>query len=154
MSEEVDEWLSDGRDCHFCVIASTAQPTPHPTIAASPSASAYLVLSTHAVVGFLELAPMSRGHIVLLPREHAGKISELSSDASAVLGYWLPILEYLAGEWQDGRSDDQACALPYHSAAAPGDEESLWGGAGSERDDDVREEAGASGGGAGYEDAG
>lgn len=35
---------------------------------------------------------MSRGHIVLLPREHAGKITELSSEASAVLGYWLPIV--------------------------------------------------------------
>lgn len=92
MPEEAEEWFSDDQVCHFCVIASTAKPTPHPTIAASPSASAYLVLSTHAVVGFLELAPMSRGHIVLLPREHAGKISDLSSDASAVLGYWLPIV--------------------------------------------------------------
>lgn len=89
---EEEEWYSDEEACHFCVITSTANPTPHPSIAASPSASAYLILSTHAVVAFLEVAPMSRGHIVLLPREHASKISELSSDASAVLGFWLPIV--------------------------------------------------------------
>ncbi|KFY18787.1 hypothetical protein V493_08349 [Pseudogymnoascus sp. VKM F-4281 (FW-2241)] len=87
-----EEWYDDEPKCHFCVIASTATPTPNPTIAASPFASAYLILATQSVVGFLETAPMSRGHIVLLPREHAGKISDLSSDASAVVGFWLPIV--------------------------------------------------------------
>lgn len=104
-----EEGVEDTYDpeCHFCVIGRTAKPSPYPTIAASPVASAYLVLATHSVVGFLETAPMARGHIVLLPREHAGKISDLSSGESAVLGYWLPIVSrgVMAGlfgaKWRD-----------------------------------------------------
>ncbi|KFY04536.1 hypothetical protein O988_00711 [Pseudogymnoascus sp. VKM F-3808] len=102
-----EEWYTEQPMCHFCVITSTATPTPSPTIAASPSASAYLILSTNSVLAFLEVAPMTRGHIVLLPREHASKISDLSSGASAVLGFWLPIvsrgvMEGLFGsKWRD-----------------------------------------------------
>ncbi|OBT62762.1 hypothetical protein VE03_07694 [Pseudogymnoascus sp. 23342-1-I1] len=91
MSQVEDEWYSEDT-CHFCVIGTSGLPNPQPGIAASPASSVYLVLSTHSVLGFLELAPMSRGHIVLLPREHATRISELSSNSSAVLGYWLPIV--------------------------------------------------------------
>ncbi|OBT78124.1 hypothetical protein VF21_02655 [Pseudogymnoascus sp. 05NY08] len=91
MPEEGADYNYDP-ECHFCVIGKTAKPSSNPSIAASPVASAYVVLATHSVVGFLESAPMSRGHIVLLPREHAGKISDLTSGESAVLGFWLPIV--------------------------------------------------------------
>ncbi|KFY30565.1 hypothetical protein V494_08114, partial [Pseudogymnoascus sp. VKM F-4513 (FW-928)] len=107
MSEEGGPWYTELGSCHFCVISSTAEPDPNPTIAASPTASAYLILSTHSVVGFLEAAPMSRGHIVLLPREHASKISDLSEEASSVMGFWLPIVSrgVMSGlfgpKWQD-----------------------------------------------------
>ncbi|KFY13210.1 hypothetical protein V492_03434 [Pseudogymnoascus sp. VKM F-4246] len=107
MSEEGGPWYTELGSCHFCVISSTAESDPNPTIAASPTASAYLILSTHSVVGFLEAAPMSRGHIVLLPREHASKISDLSEEASSVMGFWLPIVSrgVMSGlfgpKWQD-----------------------------------------------------
>ncbi|OBT59158.1 hypothetical protein VE04_00878 [Pseudogymnoascus sp. 24MN13] len=101
-------------ECHFCVIGKTAKPSPNPTIAASPVASAYLVLATHSVVGFLETAPMSRGHIELLPRDARGE------DQRSLVGGERGVGVLVADcEWQVGRADDQACALPYHPGPRP-----------------------------------
>ncbi|KFX99174.1 hypothetical protein O988_04006 [Pseudogymnoascus sp. VKM F-3808] len=78
--------------CHFCVISSTNQPSATPSIAASPMTSVYVVLSTPVVFAFLDIAPLARGHLLLIPREHHEKLSDLSSNQSAVLGFWLPIV--------------------------------------------------------------
>jgi hypothetical protein len=78
--------------CHFCVISSTNQPSTTPSIAASPMTSVYVVLSTPIVFGFLDVAPLARGHVLLVPRAHHEKLSDLSPNQSAVLGFWLPIV--------------------------------------------------------------
>lgn len=54
--------------------------------------SVYVVLSTPIVSAFLDIAPMARGHVLLIPRENHEKLSDLRPKQSAVLGFWLPIL--------------------------------------------------------------
>jgi hypothetical protein len=54
--------------------------------------SVYVVLSTPIVFGFLDVAPLARGHVLLVPRAHHEKLSDLSPNQSAVLGFWLPIV--------------------------------------------------------------
>jgi hypothetical protein len=78
--------------CHFCVISSTNPPSLTPSIAASPTTSVYAVLSTYTVVGFLDIAPVARGHVLLMPRAHHEKLSDLSPYLGAVLGFWMPIV--------------------------------------------------------------
>ncbi|KFZ20288.1 hypothetical protein V502_03242, partial [Pseudogymnoascus sp. VKM F-4520 (FW-2644)] len=78
--------------CHFCVISSTNYPSQTPSIAASPMNSAYVVLSTPTVFAVLDIAPLARGHVLLIPRAHYEKLSDMDPDQSAVLGFWLPIV--------------------------------------------------------------
>lgn len=105
--EQQQRWYTDEEVCHFCVITATATPTPNPSIAASPSSSAHIILSTESVLAFLEVAPMSRGHIVFMPRQHASKISDLPSEMAAVMGFWLPIISrsvmtgLMGSNWQN-----------------------------------------------------
>jgi diadenosine tetraphosphate (Ap4A) HIT family hydrolase len=84
--------MSDSPPCPFCVVSSTSPPAPDPTIAAGPSASSYVVLSTPEVISFLDVAPVARGHILLCPRTHMERLSDVPTEQSAVLGFWLPIV--------------------------------------------------------------
>ena len=52
----------------------------------------HLILSTPQVLAFLDIMPLSPGHILLTPRRHAKKIMDLSPEEGASLGAWLPIL--------------------------------------------------------------
>lgn len=63
-----------------------------PHVAASPATSVYVVLSTPTVFAVLDIAPVARGHVLLMPRAHYEKLSDLSPDLSAVLGFWMPIV--------------------------------------------------------------
>lgn len=78
--------------CPFCLIASGAPPSPDPPLLTSPVGSAYYVLSTPLVVAFLDIAPVSTGHILLCPREHRAKAIEMTPIESAAIGFWLPVL--------------------------------------------------------------
>ena len=49
--------LPDVADCVFCAIAAGDVP-------------ADVVLETDDVVGFLDLRPVFKGHVLLVPREH------------------------------------------------------------------------------------
>jgi hypothetical protein len=124
------------RRCPFCDIAATHPPTPtsaylprpdqesQPTIPPSTSTlspgeegHAFLVLSTKYVLAFLDIMPLTAGHLLVVPREHHGKLSEvgvrISREVGAIiqltnlcmyrlsiqdinrvaqLGQWLPIL--------------------------------------------------------------
>ncbi|KFZ22685.1 hypothetical protein V502_02835, partial [Pseudogymnoascus sp. VKM F-4520 (FW-2644)] len=80
------------KPCHFCVISSTNYPSQTPSIAASPMNSAYVVLSTPTVFAVLDIAPLARGHVLLIPRVHCEKLSDLNPEQSAVVGFWLPIV--------------------------------------------------------------
>jgi histidine triad (HIT) family protein len=51
-------------DCLFCRIVSG-------------EADAHRVLETDDVVGFLDVRPVFKGHVLLVPREHVGTLPEL-----------------------------------------------------------------------------
>ncbi|PVH86355.1 HIT-like protein [Cadophora sp. DSE1049] len=78
--------------CPFCMIASGTPPSTDPAIINSPHGSAYPVLSTPIVVAFLDIAPLSPGHLLVCPRRHAAKASDMTVAESATLGFWLPVL--------------------------------------------------------------
>ena len=51
-------------DCLFCAIVSGLQP-------------AHRVLETDDVVGFLDVRPVFKGHVLLVPREHHETLADL-----------------------------------------------------------------------------
>ncbi|KAL2110662.1 hypothetical protein VUR80DRAFT_920 [Thermomyces stellatus] len=87
--------------CPFCKIAVAYAPysptdPPHPT---SPSVSpsnttpeTYLILSTPDAIAFLDIMPLSPAHLLLCPRAHCPKLSDVGSDEAASLGRYLPVL--------------------------------------------------------------
>ncbi|KAH6856185.1 HIT-like domain-containing protein [Chaetomium sp. MPI-CAGE-AT-0009] len=90
-------------DCPFCHISAVFRPynpanPPPPTSAllnpelTSPQASAFVVLSTPHLVAFLDIMPLSTGHVLLCPRPHRPKLSDVSPAESAELGRYLRIL--------------------------------------------------------------
>ena len=78
--------------CPFCMIAGGTPPSSDPAILRSQYGSAYPILSTPIVIAFLDIAPLSRGHVLLCPRRHCAKSTEMTVAESAALGVWLPVL--------------------------------------------------------------
>ncbi|KAH6888487.1 HIT-like domain-containing protein [Thelonectria olida] len=87
--------------CPFCAIAETYRPfTPtEPPEQHSPcidpdliAPSAHIVLSTPDLIAFLDILPLSHGHLLLCPREHREKLTDVTADEAADLGRWLRIL--------------------------------------------------------------
>ncbi|KAH9823707.1 hit family protein 1-like [Teratosphaeria destructans] len=102
--------------CPFCTNASAYPPFPTSPIPISPdrtkvSPNCWLLLSTPHVLAFLDILPISPGHILLCPRKHYAKLSDLHAPlptpsptwvehqdlldrrkTSEELGRWLPIL--------------------------------------------------------------
>lgn len=89
--------------CPFCRIAQRYEPfNPlNPPAQSSPSISpartepdpaTYVILSTPLLVAFLDIQPLSRGHLLLCPRRHAPKLTEATARESSELGYYLRIL--------------------------------------------------------------
>jgi len=54
-------------DCLFCAIAAVAAP-------------AYRVVETELVVGFLDVRPVFKGHVLLVPREHVETLGDLAPE--------------------------------------------------------------------------
>lgn len=54
-------------DCLFCAIAAGAQP-------------AHLVLDTPEVVGFLDVRPVFKGHVLVVPRRHVDTLADLPDE--------------------------------------------------------------------------
>ncbi|KAB5571973.1 HIT-like domain-containing protein [Coniochaeta sp. 2T2.1] len=89
--------------CPFCKISSTYDPYPpsspppatSPIVSpelTSPSPSTFLVLSTPLLIAFLDILPLSPGHLLLCPRRHAPKLTSATAEESAALGVYLRIL--------------------------------------------------------------
>ncbi|EEA20365.1 hypothetical protein TMatcc_000351 [Talaromyces marneffei ATCC 18224] len=91
--------------CPFCAIATAHPPLP-PSSAlqtipqqhdnsypgSSSRSHAFLVLSTKYVLAFLDIMPLSKGHILVTTREHYEKVGELGVRIGEELGRWLPIV--------------------------------------------------------------
>ncbi|KAI2626283.1 HIT domain-containing protein [Xylaria nigripes] len=87
--------------CSFCQIAQTYEPFPPETPPAPDlpsldpnklSPSSFIVLSTPMLIAFLDIMPLSPGHLLLCPRSHKPKLSDVSAEEAALLGSYLRIL--------------------------------------------------------------
>ncbi|CEI62639.1 hypothetical protein FVEN_g5168 [Fusarium venenatum] len=87
--------------CPFCMISSVYEPfdplNPPPSTSSliNPelvSPASFVVLSTPVLVAFLDILPLSRGHLLLCTRPHRPKLSDVTASESAQLGRYLRIL--------------------------------------------------------------
>ncbi|KAI1351556.1 HIT domain-containing protein [Xylaria sp. FL0043] len=87
--------------CPFCNIAQTypSFPPSQPPAPDSPeldpfklAPASFVVLSTPMLMAFLDIMPLSHGHLLLCPRSHKPKLSDVSPDEAAELGSYLRIL--------------------------------------------------------------
>ncbi|KAJ9162203.1 HIT-like protein [Coniochaeta hoffmannii] len=89
--------------CPFCKIAETYGPydpasPPSPTSpslcpeATAPSPSTFVVLSTPLLIAFLDILPLSHGHVLLCPRRHAPKLTSVTNPEAAAMGVYLRLL--------------------------------------------------------------
>ncbi|CZR62054.1 related to histidine triad protein [Phialocephala subalpina] len=77
-------------NCPFCNIAAHFPPSSSP----SPnyeliSPSAFVVLSTPLCLAFLDILPLSPGHLLVTTRRHHEKVSDVTEEESRELGMWL-----------------------------------------------------------------
>ncbi|KAK8000901.1 HIT-like protein [Apiospora marii] len=87
--------------CPFCAIATTYPPYD-PTAPPGPESSlldpdkaapaSFVVLSTPTLLAFLDILPLSAGHLLLCPRRHAPKLTDVNVSEAAELGRYLRLL--------------------------------------------------------------
>ncbi|KAL4943347.1 HIT-like domain-containing protein [Aspergillus oleicola] len=116
--------------CPFCKIAAAHPPVPPtkylpapettstteaakspsstPTTAPSPGEEghAFLILSTNHVLAFLDIMPLTQGHVLVIPRTHHEKLGEVGVRVSRELGTWIPILSRAVMRTVFGESTD------------------------------------------------
>lgn len=89
--------------CPFCRIAALYSPynplSPPPASSpalspelTSPNPETYTLLSTPLVIAFLDIMPLSRGHLLVCPRRHVPKLTGTTPDEARELGYYLRVL--------------------------------------------------------------
>ncbi|KAK7420946.1 hypothetical protein QQX98_002511 [Neonectria punicea] len=87
--------------CPFCAIAHAYKPfSPlEPPDQSSPiiapellSPASFIVLSTPDLVAFLDILPLSHGHLLLCPREHREKLTDVTPSEASDLGRSLRVL--------------------------------------------------------------
>ncbi|KAL4881548.1 HIT-like domain-containing protein [Aspergillus karnatakaensis] len=105
--------------CAFCRIAAAHPPVPpstylhqshtesKPHLDITEDGHAFLVLSTEHVLAFLDIMPLTRGHVLVVPRKHSEKISEIGVKMGRELGTWLPILSRVVMRTVFGESDTE-----------------------------------------------
>ncbi|KAL1637961.1 hypothetical protein SLS58_009078 [Diplodia intermedia] len=107
-SKEITERYPEA--CPFCNISTAYPPPPQngdeegedddSILASIPTAmdparvdpAAYLVLSAPRVLAFLDILPMTRGHLLVTTREHRGKLQDVQGAEGKDVGFWLPLL--------------------------------------------------------------
>ncbi|KAI1382961.1 HIT-like protein [Hypoxylon trugodes] len=87
--------------CPFCVISNSFNPfdPSHPPPSTSPSIDptklsppSFIILSTPTLIAFLDIMPLSPGHLLLCPRAHRPKLTDVTPDEASSLGAYLRIL--------------------------------------------------------------
>ncbi|TLS24393.1 hypothetical protein PpBr36_09056 [Pyricularia pennisetigena] len=92
----------DGR-CPFCNISNQyvpydpQAPPPASSEAISPARTrtdpdTFLLLSTPLLVAFLDIMPLSRGHVLLCPRAHRRKLTAVTAAEARELGFFVRVL--------------------------------------------------------------
>ncbi|KAI0594510.1 HIT-like protein [Biscogniauxia sp. FL1348] len=131
---------SPDEPCPFCRISQTYSPYPpsSPPPASSPSLSpalltppAYVVLSTPSLIAFLDIQPLSRGHLLLCPRAHRPRLTDVTPAEAAGLGAQLRVLSAAVAratrtpDWNVVQNNGAAAAqvvghVHYHVIPRPG----------------------------------
>ncbi|MFC4585464.1 HIT family protein [Sphaerisporangium corydalis] len=75
-----------GGDCLFCRIAAGELP-------------AHIVLADDVAVAFLDARPVFKGHVLVIPREHAETLADLPADA---LGPYFARVQAVSRAMEDG----------------------------------------------------
>ncbi|EXJ86239.1 hypothetical protein A1O1_06609 [Capronia coronata CBS 617.96] len=99
--------------CPFCMISRTYHPisplvaSPRTAVATDngleqdpPMALApdkldppsFVLFSSEHVIAFLDIMPLTRGHVLVAPRKHRVKVGDLTPDESGEIGRVLPLL--------------------------------------------------------------
>jgi diadenosine tetraphosphate (Ap4A) HIT family hydrolase len=92
--------------CPFCKIANT-YPSLEPQDAKASldpellDPNAFVLLSTPLVMAFLDIMPLSPGHLLVTTRAHHEKLSDVTEEESRELGYWLPVLSRVLAKATD-----------------------------------------------------
>jgi diadenosine tetraphosphate (Ap4A) HIT family hydrolase len=86
--------MNPSAGCPFCLIAATYTPS-EPYIPSDPDSTliapnCHLILNTKTVMAFLDIMPITMGHVLVVPRVHREKIGDLQGEEGAALGQWLP----------------------------------------------------------------
>ncbi len=71
--------MSRDPDCIFCKIVSVELP-------------AAVVYEDGTVLVFLDVAPLSEGHLLMVPRDHYSKLSQVPPEVCGTMGALLPAL--------------------------------------------------------------
>ncbi|MHC4697971.1 MAG: HIT family protein [Planctomycetota bacterium] len=69
--------MSRDPDCIFCKVVAGEIP-------------ASVIFENESVVAFLDIGPLAEGHVLIIPRAHHAKLSDLSAPECAQLGSVLP----------------------------------------------------------------
>ena len=126
----------DEPPCPFCAISAAHAPyNPlHPPISISPDLTpgfpSFPVLATPNLVAFLDLMPLSPGHILLCPRRHAPKLTDTTPAEARSLGLWARIISAAVaratgvGDWNVVQNNGAAAAqvvphVHYHVIPRP-----------------------------------
>ncbi len=71
--------MSRDANCIFCKIVAK-------------EISAAVIHEDSAVVSFLDIGPLAEGHLLVIPRDHYGRLTDVSPDVCARIGSVLPVL--------------------------------------------------------------
>lgn len=88
--------MDDISSCPFCLIAKN-YPSAESMVPQNPNSelitpNCHLILSTPHVLAFLDILPISQGHVLIIPRQHREKLKDLRGNQGAALGAWLPVV--------------------------------------------------------------
>ncbi|KAJ5190803.1 Hit family protein 1 [Penicillium cinerascens] len=100
--------------CPFCNIGATNPPAPFTEAEsrlASPDAAsettAHMILSTDHVLAFLDIMPLTRGHVLVASRRHYEMLGDMGVEAGQEMGKWLPILSRVVTKTVFGDDPDR-----------------------------------------------
>lgn len=112
---------STDEPCPFCAIAAAHGPyNPRdPPVSLSSDLTAppsFVVLSTPSLLAFLDIMPLSPGHLLLCPRSHRPKLTDSSPSEARLLGSYVRILSAAltratgVNDWNVVQNNDAAAA--------------------------------------------
>ncbi|KAJ5892514.1 hypothetical protein N7504_009205 [Penicillium tannophilum] len=103
--------------CPFCNIAATNPPAPFneppsESAAAGPisdasKTTAHMILSTEHVMAFLDIMPLTPGHVLVAPRRHYEMLGDMGVQAGQEMGKWLPIISRVVTKTIFGEDPDR-----------------------------------------------